>query len=86
MSFWEILFNVVAILWSPAGISVYMLILGLFLFTTLFDPTEDWDGWEVFCLTLGWLIVSALMWSFTIWWYSNGFNGFGWHYPIVMIM
>lgn len=81
MSFWEILFNVVAVLWSPAAITIYGFILGVILFA-LFLEDVYLDGVEITLLVIAWIAVSVLVWTFFIWWAVNGYNPLGWHYPI----
>lgn len=81
MSFWEILFNVVAVLWSPAAIAIYGIVIGVVLFSALMS--DDWlDGAEIAILVVSWLVVSVLVWAFVIWVIANGVNPLGWHYPV----
>lgn len=83
MSFWEILFNVVAVLWSPVAITIYGFVIGVALFATFMDD-PSLDGVEITLLVIAWIIVSILVWTFLVWWTVNGYNPIGWHYPIAV--
>ena len=82
MSFWEILFNVVAFLWSPLMISIVAFGLVLFLIAAAVDSHVQYHnaGPEVFFPSMGALVVAVLGAAFTIWWTQAGISGLGWHY------
>lgn len=81
MSFWEILFNVVAVLWSPVAITMYGFVIGVALFATFMDD-PSLEGGQRAALVILWIIVSILVWAFFFWWTVNGYNPIGWHHPI----
>lgn len=84
MSFWEILFNVVAFLWSPAMISLVAYGLVMFLIAVAVDSHIQYVNTEleVFSLSIGALVVAVLGTAFTVWWIQAGINGLGWHYAV----
>lgn len=83
MSFWEILFNVVAVLWSPVAITIYGFVIGVALFATIMDD-PSLEGGQRAALVILWVVVSILVWTFLIWWAVNGYSPIGWHYPITV--
>lgn len=83
MTFWEILYNVVAFLWSPAAISAAAFVIAIVLWGLALDRSNYYGyGLQVTLSGIGAGIIAVLGIAFTLWWIQAGLNPGGWHYPL----
>lgn len=86
MTFWEILFNVVAIFWSPIGITVLAAVGVIALFSKAIDASNYYDNVPAVATFASLATIFAVpVVAFTIWWCQAGYNPAGWHYPMLTL-
>lgn len=79
MTFWEVLFNVIAFAWSPTGIFIWGFLLFL-LFGSMAEEEYRYGSDTLsFWFAIACCITALLTITFAIWAFQANLNPFGWH-------